>query len=337
MFAPPLPAAKLHSVREILPQNIPNVMQYMQNTHRPSVVQNIRNSDSIQEINNELLQIISNGINGIVMRLKNRLGSDFAESNQNALEITNMLNSLEMQIRQDIESNIGDRNVETQNIERDIVTNIYRETPHSRKNYTDAIKHGSVNFNTLDDQNDQNNPNTIFNDANIQTQITNSNRNNGTDVDINSDQLMSRLLNCQNLEFLYLKKHDELMKVFAFTMNLFTKYKYAIKIILFLLKNLVNKDPQDGTPQPQPQPPPQSGTIKLPVRIITNIKKLVEDQETIQGVIDKMDAAIIKTDIPLPAGLNLDQTINDARPKLAKATSPIGGIPQPVVEATLNA
>ena len=74
------------------------------------------------------------------------------------------------------------------------------------------------------------------------------------------------------------------MKIFAFTINLFDKYKYAIKVILFLLKNLVYKDPDtDTTPK-----------IDLPLPIITNIKKLVEDQKKVQGIIDDMKTSLDK-------------------------------------------
>ena len=123
------------------------------------------------------------------------------------------------------------------------------------------------------------------------------------------------------------------MKVFAFIMNLFDKYKYAIKIILFLLKNLVNKDPPDGTT-------PQRKTVTLPITIIKNIKKLVEDQETIQGVVNKMDAAIIKTDNPVPTNLGFTQNTIDTIPKLRKATSNFndGNIATPpVTDSDLNA
>ena len=324
MATPPLPAAKSHSVREILPQSIQNVMQYMAQTHRPNVLRNLANRDSVQKINDELLQIISNGINGIVMNLKNRLGSDFAESNRNAKSITDMLNALETQIRADI-NGIGDTTNQTQILEFN--NNRYTATDHNLKFHTDVINHNSVNIDTLDSLD----TNIMF-DNNIRTNILNVNAQNGQDVNFDSQELQTRLLNCQNLEFLYLKKHDELMKVFAFIMNLFDKYKYAIKIILFLLKNLVNKDPPDGTPPNVPR-------VKLPITIIKNIKKLVQDQETIQGVVNKMDAAIIKTDNPVPTNLGFTQNTIDTIPKLRKATSNFndGNIATPpVTEAVLN-
>jgi hypothetical protein len=323
MFAP-LPAAKIHSVR-YPNKSIPEVMQRMDDNYE--INQDINDPDSVQKINNELLQIINDGINQIVMQLKNRLGNNYEESNQNAIAIKHMLNSLQTQIETDIGFIGLPASPNTQRIERAINTNIFSETPHIEKPRTDAIDHDSVDISSLDDA-----YTTIFNDnGTIQNNLDIENRN-GRTVEANDTELITRLLNCQNLEFLYLKKHDELMKVFAFIMNLFDKYKYAIKIILFLLKNLVNKDPPDGTTPRK--------TVQLPITIIKNIKKLVEDQETIQGVVNKMDAAIIKTDSGLATNLGLSQNTIDTIPILAKATSNFndGNIATPPVkDSDLNA
>lgn len=320
MFAP-LPPAKIHSVR--YPNKpIPDVQTHMYQRH--SVQQDPSNPDSVQKINNDLLQIISGGINGIVMKLKNRLGNNFEESNSNAVDIIIMLKTLKDKLDNDIDL-IGDATNQTQTLVRNNVTNIFSETPHIEKYRTGEIDRNSVSIDTLDSTYA-----TIFNDRNIQNDLDNENRN-GRVVEANDNELMNRLLNCQNLEFLYLKKHDELMKVFAFIMNLFDKYKYAIKIILFLLKNLVNKDPPDGTT-------PSRKTVQLPITIIKNIKKLVEDQETIQGVVNKMDAAIIKTDNPVPTNLGFSQDTIDTIPILGKATSAINSDINnpPVTEDVLN-
>lgn len=323
MATPPLPAAKRHSVRYPLnPQTKDNVMQYMDDNYE--INQNISDPDSVQKINNELLQIINDGINQIVMQLKNRLGNNYEESNQNAVDIIIMLKTLKDKLDNDIDL-IGDATNQTQTLVRNNVTNRYNETQHIEKGRTDAIEHDSVSIDTLDSTYA-----TIFNDRNIQNDLDNENSN-GRVVEADDPDLIKRLLNCQNLEFLYLKKHDELMKVFAFIMNLFDKYKYAIKIILFLLKNLVNKDPPDGTTPRK--------TVQLPFTIIKNIKKLVQDQETIQGVVNKMDAAIIKTDNPVPTNLGFSQDTIDTIPKLGKATSDIndGNIATPpVTDAELN-
>ena len=99
MFAP-LPPAKMHSVRH-LNKPTSDVQTHMYQRH--SVQQDLSNPDSVQKINNDLLQIISGGINGIVMQLKNRLGNNYEESNQNAIDIKHMLNTLQTQIQTDID------------------------------------------------------------------------------------------------------------------------------------------------------------------------------------------------------------------------------------------
>ena len=55
----------------------------------------------------------------------------------------------------------------------------------------------------------------------------------------NIDDIQKRIDNCSTLEKLYLRKHDELMTTFAFSVNLFSKYKYAVKVMLFLLNSIV--------------------------------------------------------------------------------------------------
>jgi hypothetical protein len=73
------------------------------------------------------------------------------------------------------------------------------------------------------------------------------------------------------------------MKTFAFTLNLFDKYKYSIKILLFVLKNLVyKKDTPGATGATLPT------SIKLPKALIPNIMKLLQDQKQVQDVITSM-------------------------------------------------
>ena len=117
-------------------------------------------------------------------------------------------------------------------------------------------------------------------------------------------QIKSRLINCQYLEILYLTKHDELMKIFQFTLNLYDKYTYAIKILLFVLKNLLEQrpcpprePPQPGEPQP-PHPPIQPGQIKLPKALISNIKQLLKDQKQVKDVIERMRPIVERDTLP---------------------------------------
>jgi hypothetical protein len=144
-------------------------------------------------------------------------------------------------------------------------------------------------------------------------------------VDITNDnqtKLTERLKNCQTLEELYLRKHEEIIKIFGFVVDLFDKYKYAIKVILFLLKNLVRAE-QRPVPQNIPgQNIPGSVNVRLPKPIITGINLLLKDQANIQTIIDGMekvvdetDTAIQKTDEPqIKASLNAQGSPPDIAP-----------------------
>jgi hypothetical protein len=110
----------------------------------------------------------------------------------------------------------------------------------------------------------------------------------------NRNLLQSRLINCQYLEILYLTKHEELMKIFAFTLNLYDKYTYAIKILLFVLKNLLEPVAPPGCPEPR-QEPGERPTIRLPKALITNIKQLLKDQKQVQDVITRMRETVNTT------------------------------------------
>lgn len=127
------------------------------------------------------------------------------------------------------------------------------------------------------------------------------------DENFNRQYIETRLKNCQNLEVLYLIKHEELLTTFAFALNLFDKYKYAVKVILFLLKNLATKPQQRDIDNHRNY----SGHNYIPERItipqplIKNIKKLVEDQQKVQKIITKMKETIVEG----------KQQINDNNPE----------------------
>jgi hypothetical protein len=110
----------------------------------------------------------------------------------------------------------------------------------------------------------------------------------------NRNLLQSRLINCQYLEILYLTKHEELMKIFSFTLNLYDKYTYAIKILLFVLKNLLEPVAPPGCPVPRPEPGTKP-SIRLPKALITNIKQLLKDQKQVQNVIERMRPVVEET------------------------------------------
>jgi hypothetical protein len=167
----------------------------------------------------------------------------------------------------------------------------------------------------------------------------------------NRKKVENRLANCQLLEMLYLIKHEELIKTFTFTLNLFDKYKYSIKILLFVLKNLVNKAlPGPGGVGVVPGGP-IAVKIKLPKVLIQNITKLLDDQKQVQDVVnlmkDTLDETIntipgdplplgsnSRTSLPIPIGKTSDQKTADAR--LHELSSGAAPANPPVEDPTLN-
>jgi len=242
-------------------------------------------SDMTQKINDDLLQIITKGINNIVDDLKLRLGSNFTESNENAGIIKKRLDDLKAEIDADL-VNIGQGDPQTITLgaqadryEPNVGDNYFNDLPVIAD---DIDIENDYMFTTLESPHQD-----VVNSQDVLYDI------NGTQVDLDAvgiARVTNRLKNCQNLEFLYLKKHDEIMKIFAFTMNLFDKYKYAIKVILFLLKHLVYKDPAG--------PPGEPPKINVPLEIIPNIKKLLIDQKLVQEVINKMKTVIVDDNPP---------------------------------------
>ena len=301
---PPLPQPHPHSVRYGIPnKNRNDVRAYMSHPDRNL---NPDQLDIDQKINVDLLQIISRGINDIVNNLKMRLGPNFEVSNANVAAIKDLLDNL----KTGIDADIAVINLDTEDkitLDNDNNNNLIYNDNFYRQDLRQNFPNVNIGYDTINIQPNENfttldsadNINVVNNQENL------VNRDNST-----IDEVMRRLKNCQNLEFLYLKKHDEIMRIFSFTINLFDKYKYAIKVILFLLKNLVYKDP-DGTP-------PIILPIRMPLPIITNIKKLVTDQKNIQGVIDRMKDSImpetrpINTPPPQPPSNN--QSINPQNP-----------------------
>lgn len=97
--------------------------------------------------------------------------------------------------------------------------------------------------------------------------------------------LETRLKNCYILEHLYLKKHGELMNVFAFSLNMYEKYMIALNLLMFLIKYLVkynaNVDVKQGTYDTDCK-------IKIPKKVITNIGALIDDQKKVQDTLKKI-------------------------------------------------
>jgi hypothetical protein len=270
--------------------------------------------DRNQILNQELLQIISHGINDIVDALKLKLGNNFTESTQSAAIIRRRLDDLKIEIDADIQRNLPP-DLNSISINPNNNYEVITGDGYLRPIETEP----QINVEQIDIANDYN-----FNRLNDEhrTVLTGYDQRQlyGTETDFTDPvrlDIENRLKNCQNLEFLYLKKHDEIMKIFAFTINLFDKYKYAIKIVLLLLKSLVYKDSENGPPPPPPPPPFGTPRVRIPITIIPNIKKLLIDQKNIQGVINKMKT-VISPDPNTPPDIILDKA--DANLKVQKLT-----------------
>jgi hypothetical protein len=267
----------------------------------------------------DLLQILDEGINDIVIQIKKKIGNGKVETNQYAKRIVDLLDNLSTELAPKIKSLDADIDTEDPNapldrvvVYKDDTTNKY--TTIKQKNYEDLNlvtgQPGYENLSGASDNNQKYNADTLLefykegkytnkgygisaiglnSHINMTTLDSPQTGNNPTNViekeTTNVAEIETRLNNCQYLELLYLVKHDELMKTFAFTLNLFDKYKYSIKVLLFVLKNLVYKTGSAGPPGPGGTTVPN---IKLPKALIPNILKLIQDQNKVQEVITSM-------------------------------------------------
>jgi len=112
---------------------------------------------------------------------------------------------------------------------------------------------------------------------------------------LNKDDIQRYLYKCSNLESLYVDKHNELLNLFKFTLNLFDRYKYAIKVILYLLKYLVKgEDLEDASDNPTiALPVPDEGLqLRVPKSVIINIQSLIADQKKVQDILGEMKTFI---------------------------------------------
>jgi len=231
--------------------------------------------------NSAILEIFDIGINKIIHELKTKLGVDIANTNRHASEIFSMLNTLS-------------KDIKNENFENGI-TNDKIAGKHSSYKKTEADSQNDINtFKINDPKNiqfltDRKNKFQPYKYANLddRNKIYDSQREETIDLDSSNgiERVENRLKNCQNLEKLYLIKHDELMTTFHFTIELFDRYNYAIKVILYLMKHLVYK--KGGVN-------PNKKQIKLPKKIIEGLDGLLASQQNVQGVIQKMSQELEK-------------------------------------------
>lgn len=94
--------------------------------------------------------------------------------------------------------------------------------------------------------------------------------------------LERRLANCTGLEYLYLRKHAELLNVFSLTINLYDKYTMALNLLMFLIKYLVKYNAESGKGIGEYN---LDCKVKIPKPVIKNLNALLRDQESIQDTI----------------------------------------------------
>ena len=173
-----------------------------------------------QAIPNVVNRIVIEGIDQIINRIRVAIGND--------TEYNNKINNT---FRQKIPDILG------------LVENIINSTrindnveQHASIQYENGeyVKKG-IDYDIIGSNNIGENLNSRYNGEEIQEdQYQNADT-------VNVVNINNRLLNCRTLEHLYLKKHHELIKTFAFTLNLFDKYKYATKLLLFIIKHITDK------------------------------------------------------------------------------------------------
>jgi hypothetical protein len=277
----------------------------------PSYYLGHQTNDNPIQPNELVLTTINDGIRDILMRIKNGLGNEKQLQDTNINEIMVILEGIESTIKSSI-SKLNTNKTQTNDLTFDADINgelitQYKKTDEIGKilEITDESRRNNIinelNMTNLDDEKKVSNPAYL---SSIPSNLSPT-----------PEQIQARLDNCQKLEMLYLIKHDELMTTFAFTINLFHKYKYATNMSLYILKNLTLKQaPPPGTIGRDgviSVVPGTSGTdtfgkntttpgtncnVQLPGVVIERLTSLLEDQKTVQGVIDSMKAEVAKVD-----------------------------------------
>lgn len=169
----------------------------------------------------------------------------------------------------------------------------------------------------------------------------------------NKDILQDKLYRCAELEHLYLYKHNELLKMFEFTVLIFDRYTYTTELLLYLIKHLKTTSPPTS-PSPSPPPGPTPGSpgpssssqtilcsevvntltevpnpdnkIKFPSLIVTDIPRLIKQQKAMYDHIVELKNTINDDNI---LG-DTSKSYNPPNPPIP----PIPNIPSPIVPGT---
>ena len=232
-----------------------------------AVIEAIQKLVNVEQNINIAIPVITYGVNNIHI---NRQGETFRNNNYGGITEDGKRNAYDFLINPATTASTNNEGVRIAKLADDTTREI--NLPHL-DNPLNLDANGGITT-----------PNALQPDYEAEYEITND----------NVDGIQKRLINCQYLEILYLTKHEELMKVFAFTLYLYDKYTYAIKILLFVLKNLLEPVAPPGCPEPH-HPPGEAPKIRMPKALITNIKQLLKDQKQVQDVIAQMKIAVNET------------------------------------------
>lgn len=255
---------------------------------------------------NSLLQMFKPDVSVIAENIKKSLGKNNEEASIKAKYLFDKMEELKKQIYRDLEEkkNSTDSYLSTTNQgygKKQILLkeDMYRtddSTLSKNERQPDGDLPGIDKVKTFVEQGNMKNLDTPIEEVQKNNYINNSGPNGYRLETLNNEgikKVEDRLLNCQKLEYHYLRKHDEVVRLFTFILNLFDKYKYQGEILLFLLKYLVKRP---GDPPYRPGEP-EDKSIRIPRSIITNISKLIKDQESIQNVINTMKPEIMENEL----------------------------------------
>lgn len=253
--------------------------------------------ESLDPENNFLLELFDKNINNLVIDLKKHFGDNNQEVNEVVSQISGLISGIKTTITKDISSlnpRIADYGKNSITL-KDAAKGIYESTlDNTEKQRLLSDPGRQIEINKIKSLNDD----TSISNYNAEVEADYTNLNDTVGI----AKVETRLRNCQALELIHLGLYENFMKTGAFTLTLFEKYKYVTNVMLYLLKNLVNKPgvikgeqintdrsviTENGCVE-QPK-------IKLPITIIKNIAELVAEQGKIQGTIDSIDSQLQKT------------------------------------------
>jgi hypothetical protein len=267
--------------------------------------------DSVAKNNQDLLEIFDQGINNIVLRIKARFGHTNGEVNKIVSSISSIFGNIDTIIQDNDRlgtDSLAENDYEhdgkaiTRNLDGTIVEGVGVGKAVSKKDvltgeYTSTISGKHKEETEMPTQFDYVKDIDKFK-GNLDVDSNYDVMQGTKKLDLNDtndrEKLMTRLNNCQALEIFHLKLFENFMKTGAFTLTLYEKYKYITTVMLYLLKNLVNKpklekDCSNGATIPI------ADTVILPKTVIKNIGRLVEEQNRIQGTINTIDTALKQT------------------------------------------